>query len=118
MPGNDPVRNPAHYVGNDPTYECIKVAEAWSFHKCAYLFNVLKYICRAGKKDPRKVVEDLKKAIFYLERKIMILEQDMRLPEDDAANPYRHLPSYRNEPAGLRRKMEQDNPTGSYSAKE
>jgi hypothetical protein len=30
----------------------------------------LKYIVRAGKKDPNKEIEDLKKAQFYLQRRI------------------------------------------------
>lgn len=36
--------------------------------------NVLKYICRAGKKDPDKEIEDLKKAEWYLNREIDRLE--------------------------------------------
>lgn len=61
------VEHPAHY-GGDTTYEVIKVAEAWGLDKDAYLFNVLKYIARAGKKGSR--LEDLKKGGFYLNRRI------------------------------------------------
>ena len=67
----DPVRNlvdhPAHY-GGDTTYEAIKVIEAWKlgFH----LGNVLKYICRAEKKDNR--IQNLEKALWYLERAIAL----------------------------------------------
>lgn len=32
--------------------------------------NAIKYICRAGAKDPDKEVEDLAKAIWYLEHEI------------------------------------------------
>lgn len=32
--------------------------------------NAVKYISRAGKKDPAKTVEDLKKAAWYLQREI------------------------------------------------
>jgi hypothetical protein len=39
------------------------------------LFNVVKYVARAGKKDPAKELEDLKKAAFYLDRKIKKLEK-------------------------------------------
>jgi hypothetical protein len=53
----------------------IKVAEAWDLDKDAYLFNVVKYVARAGKKDPTKELEDLKKAAFYLDRKIKNLEK-------------------------------------------
>ena len=64
------VNNPAHYGGKDNTYEVIKVCEAWGLDKDAYLFNVVKYVARAGKKDAAKELEDLKKAIFYLNRKV------------------------------------------------
>jgi len=61
------VEHPAHY-GGDTTYEVIKVAEAWGLDKDAYLFNVLKYIARAGKKGSK--LEDLKKGGFYMNRRI------------------------------------------------
>jgi len=64
------VKNPAYYGGVDNPYEVIKVCEAWGLDKDAYLFNVAKYIARAGKKDAAKELEDLKKAAFYLNRKI------------------------------------------------
>lgn len=62
------VNNPAHYGGSDNVYEAIKVIEAWGLGFC--LGNVVKYISRAGKKDPKKLVEDLEKAKWYLEREI------------------------------------------------
>lgn len=61
------IHHPQHY-GGDTTYEVIKVAEAWGLDKDAYLFNVLKYIARAGKKGSKQ--EDLEKADFYLDRRI------------------------------------------------
>lgn len=67
------VNHPSHYGGNS-TYEVIKVCEAWGFDKDAYLFNVTKYISRAGKKNKQAEIEDLKKAAFYLNRKIQNLE--------------------------------------------
>jgi len=68
------VKNPSYYGGVDNPYEVIKVCEAWGLDKDAYLFNVAKYIARAGKKDPQKELEDLKKAAFYLNRKICNLD--------------------------------------------
>ena len=68
------VNHPNHYGGESNVYEVIKVCEAWELHKDAYLFNVVKYVARAGKKDPAKEIEDLKKAAFYLNRKIKLLE--------------------------------------------
>ena len=64
----DMVNHPGHYGGETNAYEAIKVIEAWDldFH----LGNTVKYISRAGKKDPMKELEDLTKAKWYLERKI------------------------------------------------
>lgn len=61
------INHPAHY-GGDTTYEAIKVIEAWSLNFC--LGNAIKYISRAGKKDPACFVEDLEKARWYLDREI------------------------------------------------
>lgn len=60
------VEHPAHY--NVGKIEAIDVIEDWnlSFH----LGNAVKYIARAGHKDPGKTVEDLKKAIWYINRHI------------------------------------------------
>ena len=64
----DSVNHPTHYGGENNTYEAIKVIEAWGLDFC--LGNVVKYISRAGKKDPNKELEDLKKAVWYLNRRI------------------------------------------------
>lgn len=40
------------------------------------LGNAVKYISRAGKKDPAKTIEDLKKALWYINKYIEILEED------------------------------------------
>jgi len=69
------VNNPQHYGGADNPYEVIKVCEAWGLDNDAYLFNVVKYVARAGKKCVTKDLEDLKKAAFYLNRKIQNLEK-------------------------------------------
>jgi len=64
---DEEINHPSHY-GGDTTYEVIKVLEAWElgFH----LGNVIKYIVRANKKDPKKELQDLRKAQWYLERYI------------------------------------------------
>lgn len=66
-PKQSRVNHPQHYGGNT-TYEAIKVIEAWKLDFC--LGNTVKYISRAGKKDPAAEVEDLEKAQWYLERRI------------------------------------------------
>ena len=70
------VNHPNHYGGEDNPYEVIKVCEAWGLDKDAYLFNVVKYVARAGKKEVNKELQDLKKAMFYLDRKIKNLEKN------------------------------------------
>jgi hypothetical protein len=64
------VNHPNHYGGKENQYEVVKVCEAWGLDKDAYLFNVVKYVARAGKKNKEKEIEDLKKALWYLNRKI------------------------------------------------
>ena len=69
------VDHPEHYGGDGNPYEVIRVCEEWGLDKDAYLFNVIKYVTRAGKKNPLKEIEDLKKAAFYLNRKIENLQK-------------------------------------------
>jgi hypothetical protein len=64
------VNHPAHYGGADSPYEVIKVIEAFGWHRCTYLSQMLKYAARAGKKDASKELEDLEKAAWWLNRKI------------------------------------------------
>jgi len=64
------VEHPDYYGGPENPYEVIKVAEAWGLDEDAYLFNLLKYIARAGKKNPATRAEDLRKGRFYLDRRI------------------------------------------------
>lgn len=68
----DAVNHPSHY-GGDTTYETVKVIAAWGLG--FLLGNAVKYISRAGKKDPMKLVEDLKKARWYLDQAIARLER-------------------------------------------
>ncbi len=72
---NTSVNHPNYYGGETNPYEVIKVCEAWNLDSDAYLFNVVKYVARAGKKDPLKEIEDLSKAVFYLERRIKLLKE-------------------------------------------
>lgn len=71
------VDHPSHYGGKDNPYEAIKVLSAW---RLGFLLgNCVKYISRAGKKDPSKLVEDLKKARWYLDDAIQRLERGEEL---------------------------------------
>ena len=79
--GHDPVYSPAHYAfTEDPAYEPILVIEAWGLGFC--LGNTVKYVARAGRKDPAKEIEDLKKARWYLDREISRLEDRARNAEE------------------------------------
>ena len=69
---NEQVSHPSHYGGASNVYEAIKVIDAWELGFS--LGNTVKYISRAGKKDPEKEIEDLKKAKFYLDHHIKTLE--------------------------------------------
>ena len=68
MENKEQVDHPNHYGGEDNTYEAIKVIDAWNLGFS--LGNAVKYISRAGKKNPDKETEDLKKAIWYIEHYI------------------------------------------------
>ena len=63
---NDIVNHPSHYT--DGKIEVIDFIEdkGLNFHRG----NAVKYIARAGKKNPEKEIEDLKKARWYIEREI------------------------------------------------
>lgn len=65
------IDHPKHY--NFGKIEVIDAIESWELRFA--LGNVVKYIARAGKKDPNKVIEDLKKASWYLQREISNLEK-------------------------------------------
>ena len=60
----DVVNHPSHYT--DGKYEVIDFIEesGVGFH----LGNAIKYLSRAGKKNPAKTIEDCKKAIWYINR--------------------------------------------------
>lgn len=67
LENSDSVSHPPHYAnGWSNGAEVIDLTEHLSF--CAG--NVVKYVCRAGRKDPGKYVEDLEKARWYLDREI------------------------------------------------
>lgn len=62
----DSINHPSHYTFGK--IEVIDVIDDW---KLSYeLSSVIKYVARAGKKDPLRTIEDLKKAAWYLNREI------------------------------------------------
>ena len=66
---SDNVKNPSYYNrGKIEVWEFIE-DQGLDYHTG----NAVKYIARAGFKDPSKEAEDLQKAIAFLERKIKVL---------------------------------------------
>lgn len=68
---NDNVNYPSHYT--DGKYEVLDFIEERKLNFS--IGNAVKYIARAGKKDPNKEIEDLSKARFYVNREIKRLEK-------------------------------------------
>lgn len=64
------VDHPKHY--NQGKIEVIEFIEdkSLNFHRG----NAVKYIARAGIKDPNKEIEDLEKAVWYIRREIACLK--------------------------------------------
>ena len=63
----DMVNSPPHYRTVNGV-QCLEVVEALGLN--FHVGNCLKYLWRAGRKDPLRELEDLKKARFYLDREI------------------------------------------------
>jgi hypothetical protein len=69
---SDNVNNPKHYKAGK--FEVIEIIE--EFELGFNLGNLIKYVLRAGKKDPTKTLEDYRKAQWYLAREINRLENN------------------------------------------
>lgn len=80
MTEHDPVNHPSHYTDGPAcpacgaTIECITVVQRMNFN----VGNAVKYLWRAGKKDPKKHIEDLRKAAWYATKEADRLEQEAR----------------------------------------
>lgn len=67
---DDPVNHPSHYNKGK-----IEVADFIADQKLNFdRGNAVKYVCRAGEKDPTKEIQDLEKAIWYIEHEIKMLK--------------------------------------------
>lgn len=74
VPANDPVNHPSHYTSGK--YEVIDIIEdqlGAEGIRGFCLGNAVKYICRAGKKDPAKTRQDLEKAIWYINHYLEVM---------------------------------------------
>ena len=64
---SDPINHPSHYAdGWSNGAEVIDITEHLNFNKG----NAVKYLARAGRKDPARELEDLHKAAWYVQREI------------------------------------------------
>ena len=68
---NDAVNHPPHYT--DGKIEVITYIDDKNFNYCRG--NAIKYISRAGKKNPEKEIEDLEKAEWYIHHEIERLQK-------------------------------------------
>lgn len=67
---NDNVNHPSHYTSGK-----IEVIDFITDQKLTYcLGNAVKYVARAGKKNPDKTIEDLQKAVWYINKEIDLLK--------------------------------------------
>lgn len=71
---SDPVNHPAHYTAY-VGLEIIDLTEQMNFNRG----NAVKYIARAGLKDPETELQDLEKAQWYIAREI---ERIKKNPDD------------------------------------
>jgi hypothetical protein len=69
----DMVNHPPHYTSDPSGVEAITVLR----HRNYNIGNAMKYLWRAGIKDPEKTVQDLEKAIFYINDEIKRLKGDV-----------------------------------------
>lgn len=70
----DKTINPDYYGSAGNPLEAIKIIQHYKLDFC--LGNAVKYIIRAGKKNPEKYSEDLLKAQWYIKTKIEELEKE------------------------------------------
>ena len=70
---DDPVNHPSHYTKGK-----IEVADFIADQKLNFdRGNAVKYVCRAGSKDPSKEIQDLEKAIWYINHEIKMLKGEI-----------------------------------------
>lgn len=80
---NDPVNHPSHYTsGRFEVIDVIQDQLGLDGLRNFCLGNAIKYICRAGKKDPTKTLQDLEKAIWYLNHYVQAAKDEQEAPFD------------------------------------
>lgn len=76
----DNVNHPSHY--NVGKIEVIEVIEDQNFQRGFHRGNALKYLMRAGRKNPATEIEDLEKSIWYIRREIALIKGNPPRPNE------------------------------------
>lgn len=85
---NDNINHPAHYAdGWSNGSEVIDITENLNFNRG----NAVKYIARAGKKNPDTELEDLRKAAWYINRELERIETTTRSALERAHSGYQTI---------------------------
>lgn len=71
---NQEIDRPTHYASKSGR-DVIDWCEDFGLMDNAYIFNIFKYLCRAGKKSKNSVLQDALKARIYLNRFIENLQK-------------------------------------------
>ncbi len=74
------INRPSHY-GSKSGRDVIDWCEDFGIMGNAYVFNIIKYLIRAGKKDNNSELQDAMKARVYLNRYIDKLKRDLEVEE-------------------------------------
>lgn len=79
------INHPAHYA-EGRKYEPIDVINDWGLN--FNLGNAIKYISRAGRKDPNAILRDLKKARWYIDYELdrlceIIIDNEWKITEEE-----------------------------------
>lgn len=71
---NQEINRPTHYASKSGR-DVIDWCEDFGLMDNAYIFNIFKYLCRAGKKSKNSILQDALKARIYLDRFIENLQK-------------------------------------------
>lgn len=71
---NQEINHPKHYASKSGK-DVIDWCEDFGLMSNAYVFNIFKYLCRAGRKNQNSELQDALKAEVYLKRYIDALKR-------------------------------------------
>ena len=75
-----------NYYQSKTGWDVIDWCEDFGLMNDAYVFNVLKYVIRAGKKPDNTKLKDLKKALSYIVRYIDYIEKNEKTESSTQKN--------------------------------